>query len=123
MTIIEIIDYPVFVKLGCFETERLHGQEVLVSIAAELSKEMDAGVTDDLNQTIDYGNLMKLVDDLFSGKTVQLIETILNDLGSSLISRFEVVEKATICVEKTILPNGVAKGGRVKLSRVFTKEA
>ena len=122
MTKIEIIDYPVFVKLGCFEAERLHGQEVLVSIEAILSDERNPGVSDELSETIDYGSILKYVDDQFSARSVNLIETVLNELGSGLIVTFETLKQVNVSVEKTILPESISKGGRVKISGTFFPE-
>ena len=42
MTKIEIIDYPVFLKLGCFSSEKLHGQEVLISLTAWLKQDPES---------------------------------------------------------------------------------
>lgn len=122
MTKIEIIDYPVFVKLGCFEAERLHGQEVLISLEAILAEERNPGTSDELSETIDYGSLLKFIDDKFAARSVNLIETILNELGRSIIVSFETLKQVNVSVEKTILPDSLSKGGRVKISGTFFPE-
>jgi dihydroneopterin aldolase len=121
VTVIEIIDYPVFVKLGCFDVEKLHGQEVLISVEASLSSARDSGTTDNLSLTVDYGSIIKFIDELYSFKDVNLIETILNDLGQGILKTFENIEKVNLSVEKSILPESIAKSGRVKIRRNFSR--
>lgn len=120
MTKIEIIDYPVFLKLGCFSSEKLHGQEVLISLTAWLKN--DPGVSDCLDETLDYGVLLSYISEKYSYTSVNLIETVLNDLGESITSKYHEIDKLEVSVEKTILPESVAKGGRVKISGEFCKK-
>lgn len=119
MAAIEILEYPVYVKLGCFDVERLHGQQVLVSIKCWLRVEQLSWASDSLGSTIDYGQILAKIDEDLSGKTFNLVETIVQRLGDVLIRDFQLVKKVRVLVEKKILPGGVAKGGRIRVERTF----
>jgi len=121
VTVLELIDYPVYVKLGCFEHERVHGQEVLVSIKASLSRVQNHHEYDSLQSTLDYGLVVQFIEESFAFKSVRLIETIIKDLGGGLLENFEIIEEVTVCVEKTILPGEITKKGKVKMSSQFAR--
>jgi dihydroneopterin aldolase len=122
VTKIEIIDYPVFIKLGCFSSERLHGQEVLISLTAWLKQGNEPGVSDCLDNTLDYGILMSFISEKYSYASINLIETILNDLGECITSKYDEIDRLEVSVEKTILPESIAKGGRVRISGEFSRK-
>lgn len=115
VTSLEILNYPVFIRIGCFDSEKLHGQEILISIDAQ-TKDTEL---DDVSATIDYGDILGFIDNLLHDKKINLIETVLNKIGSGLVENFRTLHSVTVTVEKTILPKSIAKGGKVRVKKIF----
>ena len=116
---IEIIEYPVFVRIGCFREERLHGQEVLVTVFADIRMESGLALGDDLKKTLDYGDIIRTLDAALKDREFKLIESAVIAVGQSLIEKFLQVEKLDVTIEKPVLPGGMAKGGRIRIHESF----
>lgn len=118
---IELIEYPVFVKIGCFKEERLHGQEVLVTLLANLASHVSPGLSDDIKRTVDYGSIISCIDRVLKDREFHLIETAVEMLGLSLLETFEGLSGLDVTIEKRILPQGIAKGARVRVHERFSR--
>ncbi|MEI8026528.1 MAG: dihydroneopterin aldolase [Pseudomonadota bacterium] len=116
---IEIIEYPVFMRIGCFREERLHGQEVLVTVFAEIRMESEIALGDDLRKTLDYGDIIRTLDTALKDREFKLIESAVIAVGQSLMGQFLQVEKLDVTIEKPVLPGGMAKGGRIRIHETF----
>jgi dihydroneopterin aldolase len=116
---IEVIDYPIFMKIGCFRHERLHGQEVLVTIFADLSKQKNPGMGDDLSNTIDYGDLIRMLDQVLKDREFKLIESAVNLVGLSFMNSFSGIARLDVVIEKPVLPGSMAKSGRIRIFESF----
>lgn len=121
MYTIEVLNYPVFCRLGYFPHERLVGQEILVSIEAHLSAAADPAENDDLAKTVDYGAFLVTVDEVLKGAEVHLVETACDRVAQRIMSRFSLVDHIQVTIEKTLLPKGVAKGSAVRVHRVISR--
>jgi dihydroneopterin aldolase len=117
---IEIIEYPVFMRIGCFREERLHGQEVLVTVFAELGLHPDIDLNDELKKTVDYGEIIRTLDVVLKDREFKLIESAVKALGQSLLKQFAMVKHVDVTIEKPVLPGGIAKGGRIRIQDSFT---
>lgn len=117
---IEIIEYPVFVRMGCFREERLHGQEVLVTVFAELAQDPELDLNDDLKKTVDYGDIIRTLDWVLKDREFKLIESAVKALGTALLDQFAGVKLWDVTIEKPVLPGGMAKGGRIRIHDSFT---
>ena len=60
---------------GCLPEERVKGQPFIVDLALRLDLK-DAGLTDDLQRTIDYGEVCNTVVAIVEGKPFNLIESL-----------------------------------------------
>ncbi len=60
---------------GVFDFERRHGQEFVVDVALELDTSR-AAASDDLADTVDYGELAGRLVAVVSGEPVNLLETL-----------------------------------------------
>ena len=118
---IHIQQYPVFMRLGYYSMERLMGQEVLVSLDAELGDRYLDHVDDDLGHSVDYGKIISMVEEVLLNREVKLVETAVTSLGNALMSRFESIQQLRVLIEKPILPNGLAKGAKVSVSHSFER--
>ena len=89
---INIVRYPVFMRLGYFVGERIRGQEVLVSLLVELLKPKE-GIGDDLEKTTDYGRILEVVDRTLANKEMKLVETAVEKTGAMLLECFPQIQK------------------------------
>ena len=118
---LDIDSYPVFVRLGYFEAERLAGQEVLVTICAKVAIE-GSFVPESLEAIVDYGAVMETVDVVLRGKSIKLIETAVHRVGTQILDGFPPVRWCRVTIHKPILPRGIAKGARVSVTATFTRD-
>lgn len=117
---VHIVDYPVYMTLGCFRQEQLAGQEVLVSLVARFNSA--AADNDDLQLTVDYGQICQVVDQTLQYQKFNLVETCVQRVGQVLLQGFPQIDAIDVQIKKTIIPHGAGKGAQVSLSAQFTRE-
>lgn len=89
---------------GVYDFERVQGQEFVVD--ATLEVELDEAVrTDDVADTVHYGQLADTLAGIVSGDPVNLIETLADRLASACLAYPRVVV-ATVTVHKPQAPIG-----------------
>lgn len=115
--IIAIEKYPVFVKLGVFDSEQLYGQEILVDLKLQLQH--GTNINDQKPPTVDYGEVLRQVDQILKSTPFKLIESMLQALGHHFKDQFPQLSQAEFSVHKPILPNGIDKGAKVSISETF----
>lgn len=78
---------------GVFDFEREQGQEFVVDLVLGL-KTARAAVTDELDNTVDYGTMAEMVHGLIVGEPVSLIETLAERIASEclLVRAVQVVQ-------------------------------
>jgi dihydroneopterin aldolase len=88
---------------GVFEDEAKHGQNFFVDleIHLDLSK---ASVTDNLEDTIDYGALADLVVEEITGERVQLIERLAGRIADRIKAGHPRISKIAVTVHKPQAP-------------------
>lgn len=118
---IHIQNYPVFIRLGYFEEERLCGQEALVSLDLNLGK-IPGIVSEDLAKTTDYGKILEKIEEVLAYKEIRLLEAAVEILGEALLRSFSQVKSVRIHIEKCVLPKGVGKGAKISASEFFSRE-
>ena len=91
---------------GVFANEREIGQEFLVDVVADLDLS-SAAISDDLNDSVDYGALAKIVLSEIEGEPCNLIEKLAARIGQKLISNFPKLDSVAITVHKPAAPLGV----------------
>ncbi|NRA45176.1 MAG: dihydroneopterin aldolase [Oligoflexales bacterium] len=119
---IHIQQYPVFMRLGYYSMERLMGQEVLVSVDAELGDLYLEHADDDLGNSIDYGKIIGMIEQVLLNREIKLVETAVASLGNAMMHRFESIQCLRVLIEKPILPNGLGKGAKVSVSHSFDRK-
>lgn len=87
---------------GVFDFERRDGQEFVVDVALELDTRR-AAASDDLADTIDYGELAKGLASVVEGEAVNLLETLASRLADVCLGD-ERVAAATVTVHKPQAP-------------------
>ncbi|MGM9986981.1 MAG: dihydroneopterin aldolase [Bacillaceae bacterium] len=84
---------------GVFPEENKLGQRFIVDIVASLSLRK-AGESDDLNHSVNYGELYQLSQKIVEGKPVQLIETLGERIAAQILEDYPAIEEVTVKITK-----------------------
>lgn len=87
---------------GVFDFERDQGQDFVVDVALDLDL-APAARSDDLADTVDYGELARRLAAIVAGEPVNLIETLAERLAAACLADSRV-EVATVTVHKPQAP-------------------
>ena len=112
-----IENYPIYMRLGCYESEQLAGQRILVSLKMSYFPPEDDALADTLN----YEKVIECLDEFLKGASMQLLETVVGRLGDHLMIEFSQLKRAAITVQKTVLPSDINKGAAIKMHRTFIR--
>jgi dihydroneopterin aldolase len=108
MGIIEIEGMEFYAFHGHFKQEQIVGNKFLVNISIETNC-TKAGITDNLNDALDYQKVYILIKKEMDQKSF-LLENICSRILDKLYKEFSSIEKATIKVSKINPP----MGGQIK---------
>ncbi len=86
---------------GVFPEETRLGQRFAVDLTVELDLSK-AGKTDELEHSINYADLYQVCKDIVEGKPYKLVETIAEQIASTILEQFSLVEA---CHVKVIKPD------------------
>jgi dihydroneopterin aldolase/2-amino-4-hydroxy-6-hydroxymethyldihydropteridine diphosphokinase len=103
MDAIKITNLEIFAKHGVFPEEKKHSQRFLVS-ASLFTDIRNAGKTDNLARTIDYGLICDAIKNFMEGSSLNLIETIAEKLAEKLLTENPSVIKVRLEVSKPDAP-------------------
>jgi 7,8-dihydroneopterin aldolase/epimerase/oxygenase len=95
---IELQSLVVFGHHGYLEAERRLGQRFLVDLWADVPEA--AGMSDDLDDTVDYRKLAELVREVFAGPERLLLEGLAGAVADGVMERFPAVERVRVRVRK-----------------------
>lgn len=87
---------------GAYDFERVRGQEFVVDVALEVDLAPAAG-SDDLADTVHYGELAGRLVEVIAGEPVNLIETLADRLAAACLTDRRVTA-ATVTVHKPQAP-------------------
>lgn len=93
---------------GVYAHERRDGQEFVVDVALHLSTR-EAGTSDDLEATVNYGLVAEQVHAVLTGEPVDLVETLAERIAAACL-RHERVEVVDVAVHKPQAPIEVPFG-------------
>ena len=79
------------------EQQRAQPLEVDLEITADLAA---AGASDSLSDTVDYGEVCRLVDEVISGGRFQLLEALATRLAEVVLDHDRRIESVTVAVRK-----------------------
>lgn len=103
---IEIKDLEVFANHGVYPEETALGQKFLVSVIMYTSTRK-AGQTDDLEASINYGEVSHLITRFMKENTYKLLEAVAENLARMLLTTLPLLEKVILRIEKPWAPVGV----------------
>lgn len=87
---------------GVFEHERADGQEFSVDVCLDVDTRSAAG-SDDLADTVDYGQVATAVHALIVGDPVDLVETLAERIAAACLA-FRGVRRVAVTVHKPHAP-------------------
>ena len=90
---------------GVLPEEQKNGQ--LFKVDLELNLKL-SGLKDNLQKTVNYAEVATLVEKEITGKSVQLIETLAEQIGRSVLQQFSKVKSVRVIVHKPAAPIPVA---------------
>ncbi|MGV9195336.1 dihydroneopterin aldolase [Microbacterium sp. MC2] len=93
---------------GVYEHERREGQEFIADVVLFLSLR-EAGSTDDVADTVHYGEVAEEVAAVLAGDPVDLIETVAQRIADRVLAR-PLVQEVTVTVHKPQAPITVPFG-------------
>lgn len=88
---------------GVFEEESFLGQKFIVDAILFLDTK-GAGKTDDLELSVDYGEVCKLIKKTVEVERFQLIESLAEEIASKLLLTFSILQSVEITVKKPWAP-------------------
>ena len=100
--VIRLAGLRVFGYHGVFDAERRDGQDFVVDVALELDT-APAAVSDDVTDTVHYGELAEALAAVVSGEPVNLLERLVQRLADVCLADARV-QAATVTVHKPRAP-------------------
>lgn len=91
-----------FGRHGVYDFEREQGQDFVVDVVLELDTR-PAAASDDVADTVHYGELADQLVAILSGEPVKLLETLVARLVAECL-RYEAVAAAEVTVHKPLAP-------------------
>ena len=116
---IHIEELEVFANHGVFPEETRLGQKFLISLIL-YTDSRNAGKTDCLEKSVDYGEVSKFVTEYTKSHPCRLIEAAAEHLAKELLLRYELLKGVTLELKKPWAPVGLPlKTVSVKISRFW----
>lgn len=84
---------------GCSEEEQQRGQIIKVDLELNLNL-AKSGKTDDLNDTVDYSEILFHVERIAGGKSRKLIETIAEEIAEKILNEYEKIDSLKVTLHK-----------------------
>ena len=103
---IKICDLEVFANHGVYEEENKLGQKFIISATLYLNTRV-AALDDDLNFSVNYGEVCHFITDYMHNHTYKLIETVVENLAQELLINFSLLLGAEIELKKPWAPIGL----------------
>ena len=103
---IKIKDLKVHANHGVYEEEKKQGQDFLVSATLYLDTRR-AGLSDDLQDSVSYGDVSRLINSYMKENTFNLLEAVTEKLAKELLLKFDKIKEVQLEVKKPQAPIGV----------------
>lgn len=100
---ISLVDLEIFAHHGVFDFEKENGQTFIVSCECLLDTH-EAGTSDNLDASLDYGALAHRLTALFQEETFDLIEAAAEHCAGALLHEFSLIRSLTLTIKKPSAP-------------------
>ncbi|HEV7437808.1 dihydroneopterin aldolase [Rhizobium halophilum] len=92
-----------FARHGVLEQENVLGQRFFVDATLDVQGG-DALHSDQIEDTVHYGEAFLLIEEVVTGQQRKLIETLAMDVAKALCGRFQQIRRAEIAIRKPSAP-------------------
>lgn len=106
---ITIEKLKIFAHHGVFEHETVNGQNFYVNAKLYLDTEY-AGISDDLDRSVDYGQVCRLIETVMTRRNYQLIEAAAQAIAAAILQEYALVQSVEIELCKPEAPIGMEFG-------------
>lgn len=121
MDCIKIIQLEVFAYHGCEEFEKINGQKFYID-ATLYTDIRTSGVSDDLNDTMNYAKVCEFITKFMAGNRFDLIEAVAEQTSRALLREFPRLRAIDFTIYKPDAPIGLPFGNvAVSISRKWNK--
>ena len=103
---IHINNLEIFAKHGVFPEENVLGQKFVIS-AILYTDTRKAGMTDHLEDSINYGEVSHFIKQFVEGNTFQLLETVAERLAWEMLLKIEHLQEVQLEIQKPWAPVGL----------------
>jgi len=103
---IKIKDLKVYANHGVYEEEKKVGQDFFVSTTLYLDTRR-AGLSDDLQDSVSYGEVSRFINSYMKANTFDLLETVAEKLAKELLIKFDKIKEVQLEVKKPQAPIGL----------------
>lgn len=100
---IKISNLEIFCNHGVFPEENVLGQKFVVSVVM-YTNTRTAGLSDDLDASINYGEISHFIDRFMKEHTFKLIEAVAENLATALLTQTAHLEKVELEIKKPWAP-------------------
>lgn len=90
---------------GVPDAEQQIGHRYRVDLIVDIDLSA-AGRTDDLSQTVSYGDLARLVIQIGTTQQVRLLETLAERMCAAILERFPAIQRVELRLAKRLPPTG-----------------
>ena len=80
---------------GVFPEENRLGQRFIVDLTVTLDLK-NAGESDDLDYSVNYGELFQVCQRIVEGKPYKLVEAVAEKIASAVLNEFPLIENVTV---------------------------
>lgn len=95
----------IFANHGVFSEEKSLGQKFILDLEISINLK-EAGISGDLNKSINYGELCHKIEEVFKIKSYDLIETVAEKIAEYVLYSYEVAEAIKVTLKKPWAPIG-----------------
>lgn len=88
---------------GAMSEENILGQKFFMDINLYVDLK-NAGLTDDVKDTVHYGEAYNLVKAIVENKSFKLIEALAEDIASNMLTTFPLVKEIEVTIKKPEAP-------------------
>lgn len=103
---IRIKKLDVFAKHGVYKEENVLGQKFIFSAVLHLDT-AKAGASDDLEDSVNYGEVCHFIREFAEGRTFKLLESLAEHTAAAVLDRFPLVKRIDLEIEKPWAPIGL----------------
>lgn len=121
MDCIKIVQLEVFAYHGCEEFEKVNGQKFYIN-ASLYTDIRTSGISDDLNDTMNYAKVCEFITKFMTGNRFNLIEAVAEQTVRALLKEFPKLRAIDLSIYKPEAPIGLPFGNvAVSISRKWNK--